>query len=152
MKMTKHLTFSRFFVVIVIVAAIFSTFLVVTPEKASADLWEDQVGMSTSQGEVGYAYGERGGNAQDIRMVIANLIRVFLGFIGLIFLIMIIFAGFRWMTASGNQDQVTKARETLTRGIIGLLVIVAAYSIATFVTKVALETTSGQQSQEINVP
>ncbi len=60
-------------------------------------------------------------------------ISTFLGLLGIIFLVLIIYAGYNWMTAGGDEEKVTIAKNTLTRAVIGLIIIVAAYSITYFV-------------------
>jgi hypothetical protein len=40
--------------------------------------------------------------------------------------------GFIWMTAGGNEEKVGKAKKMLVAGIIGLIIVVAAYAIARF--------------------
>ena len=65
--------------------------------------------------------------------IIAMVIKAFLGLLGIIFLILIIYAGYNWMTAQGDEEKVTKAKETLQRAVIGLIIIIAAYSITAFV-------------------
>jgi hypothetical protein len=65
--------------------------------------------------------------------IMATAIKAFLGLLGIIFLVLIIYAGFTWMTAQGEEEKVTRAKETLQRAIIGLIIIVAAYSITYFV-------------------
>ncbi|MDO8560073.1 MAG: hypothetical protein Q7S23_03510 [bacterium] len=49
--------------------------------------------------------------------------------LGLIFLVLIIWAGFKWMTAAGNEDQVTKARGYIKNAAIGLTIILVARMI-----------------------
>ena len=56
-----------------------------------------------------------------------------LGFLGLVAVVIILYGGFRWMTAGGNEDAVKKAKHTLTAGIIGLIIVLAAWGIARFV-------------------
>jgi amino acid transporter len=68
-----------------------------------------------------------------IGQMAAQIIQVALGFLAIIFLILIIFAGFRWMTASGNEEQVKKATKTITAAVIGLVVVLAAYTITYFI-------------------
>jgi cytochrome bd-type quinol oxidase subunit 2 len=63
---------------------------------------------------------------------IGNIIAVFLGLLGSIFVILIIYAGYTWMTASGNMEKVTKAQHTLRSAVIGLLVLVAVYAMWIF--------------------
>jgi hypothetical protein len=65
--------------------------------------------------------------------IIQVVISAFLGLLGIIFIILIIYSGFNWMTAQGDEEKVTLAKNTLTRAIIGLVRIVAAYSITYFV-------------------
>lgn len=65
--------------------------------------------------------------------IIATVIQVFLSLLGLIFIILILYAGYNWMSAGGDEQKVTKAKETIQRAIIGLVIIVLAYSITYFV-------------------
>jgi amino acid transporter len=64
---------------------------------------------------------------------IATLIKAFLGLLGMIFIILMLLAGYNWMTAGGEEEKVNKAKETIKRAIIGLIIIAAAYSITYFV-------------------
>jgi amino acid transporter len=65
--------------------------------------------------------------------ILSMVIRAFLSLLGIIFLVLIIVAGYNWMTAGGNDEKVTKAKSTIARAIIGLIIIVAAYAITYFV-------------------
>ena len=60
-----------------------------------------------------------------IGIVLASL----LAFLGVIFMLLTIYAGFLWMTAKGNDDQVRKAQKILQTTIIGLVIIALAYGI-----------------------
>jgi len=64
---------------------------------------------------------------------IAILIKTFLGLLGIIFIVLVVWAGYNWMTAGGNEDKVSKAKTTPTRAIIGLIITVSAYAITYFV-------------------
>ncbi|OGF15393.1 hypothetical protein A3G56_03175 [Candidatus Falkowbacteria bacterium RIFCSPLOWO2_12_FULL_45_10] len=64
---------------------------------------------------------------------VVSVINGILGLLGIIFLVLVLYAGFLWMTAAGNEDQVTKAKSILTTSIIGIVIIVAAYAIVKFV-------------------
>ena len=50
----------------------------------------------------------------------------FLGVMGLLFMIFIIYAGYLWMTARGNDEQVDRAKKMITQGVIGLAIIIGA--------------------------
>lgn len=71
-----------------------------------------------------------------VEVLAANIIRIILGFVGIIFLLLVIYAGFLWMVGGrdGNEEAISKAKSLLTNATIGLLVIVAAYSITYYVT------------------
>ncbi len=74
-----------------------------------------------------------GGDAGSLTTTIGSLISVLLGFLGVIFLILIIYAGLLWMTAGGNEDNVKKARGILLNSVIGLIILLSAYAISSFV-------------------
>jgi hypothetical protein len=69
----------------------------------------------------------------DARDVVINLINVLLGILGMIFLLLVLYGGFLWMTAGGNDDQAAKGRKIIGNGIVGLIVIFLAFAITTFV-------------------
>lgn len=57
----------------------------------------------------------------------------FLSLIGVILICYLIYAGYHWMTAQGDEQKVEKAKSTITRAIVGVIIIVAAYAISIFV-------------------
>jgi hypothetical protein len=69
----------------------------------------------------------------DLSTVIGTIVGAVLAFIGVIFLILMIYGGFLWMTASGNEQQVDKAKNLITAAIIGLIIIFAAYAITAYI-------------------
>lgn len=74
------------------------------------------------------------GNAPTpLTTIIGSIINVLLGFLGVVFLIILIYAGFLWMTAAGDKGKVEKAQDMIRQSIIGLVVIIAAFSISSFV-------------------
>lgn len=76
---------------------------------------------------------ETGLGERDPRDIAASVIRIILGFLGIVAVIIILLGGFKWMTAGGNEDKVGEAKKLITAGIIGLVIILAAFGIATFV-------------------
>jgi len=68
----------------------------------------------------------------DLKSTIGNLIRVFLGFLGIIAVVMVLLGGFKWMTASGNDEKVQDAKKLLVAGIVGLAIILSADAITTY--------------------
>lgn len=69
-----------------------------------------------------------GGNT-DLATIISTLITVVLGFLGIIFLVLTVSAGFKWMTSQGNEEDIKKAKGTIKNSIIGLIIVIAAYAI-----------------------
>jgi len=56
-------------------------------------------------------------------------IKTFLSILGIIFVILVIYAGYKWMMAQGDEGEVKKARSTLNRAVIGLIIIVGSFAI-----------------------
>ena len=75
----------------------------------------------------------------DVDIKLGQIIGYLLSFIGLIFLILVIYGGFMWMTAGGDAAKVSKAIELFTQASIGLLLISAAYVITKFVGDVVIK-------------
>lgn len=73
------------------------------------------------------------GPPTDPRVIAALVIRGFASLLGILFICYIVYAGFTWMTAGGNETKISRAKSTLVTGTIGMLVILAAYGIAQFV-------------------
>jgi hypothetical protein len=69
----------------------------------------------------------------DLEGTAVNLINTLLGLLGLIALVMILIGGFKWMTSGGNEEKVGEAKKLLGAGVVGLIIILAAYAIATYV-------------------
>lgn len=69
----------------------------------------------------------------DLQETIGNLIRVALGFLGVVAVCIVLFGGFKWMTAGGNDEKVSEAKRLLIAGLIGLAIILSAYAIVEFV-------------------
>ncbi len=68
----------------------------------------------------------------DARIVIIRLINLALTFLGLIAVILILWGGFKWMTAGGNDEAVGEAKKIIIASVIGLAIILSAYAIAQF--------------------
>lgn len=79
--------------------------------------------------------------SRDLRATIASIINVALSMLGIVALVIILFGGFKWMTAGGNDDQVAEARKIIVAGIVGLAVILSSYAIANFVLEQLIEAT-----------
>lgn len=65
--------------------------------------------------------------------LVQTLINAFLSIIGVLLLVYLLTAGYKWMTAHGEEEKVTEAKDTIKRAIVGVIIIVAAYAISVFV-------------------
>lgn len=132
--MKKLVSLCLFTLVIVFV------FSVVLPVLATDEGWQSP--GTTAQEmltEVGTTAGIEGGG--DITFIVGTIINVALSLIGIIMVVLIIYGGFLWMTARGEEKQVTKAKDVLTAAIIGLIIVLAAYAIARFVIQALVSAT-----------
>jgi hypothetical protein len=80
-------------------------------------------------------------NSADLGTVVIRVIQLALGFLGLIFLIMILIGGFTWMTSMGNEERLARAKKTISAAIIGTVVILLSWAIVSFVVNTANQVT-----------
>lgn len=69
----------------------------------------------------------------DPRTVVGKIINAALGFLGVIAVGIILMGGFKWMTAGGNEEKTGEAKKLLGAGIIGLIIILMSWAIASYV-------------------
>jgi len=84
--------------------------------------------------------------------IIARVIKVILSMLGIIFIILLIYAGLGWMTSGGNEEKVGKAKKTITAAIIGLVIVLSAYAITVFVIDNLIGSTIGSGSTDNVTP
>jgi len=70
---------------------------------------------------------------QSLDVTINNIITAVLGLVGIIALGVILYGGFRWMTAAGNEEAVGEAKKIITAGVIGLIIVIVAWAVVSFV-------------------
>lgn len=78
-------------------------------------------------------YDDPAVTSRSLLTTIGDLIGILLSLLGVIFLCLIIYAGFLWMTARGDSKQVQKAKDILGESIVGLVILFASYSISEWV-------------------
>lgn len=84
--------------------------------------------------DVAVTYGPfSAASSTSLASMLGIVIKAALSLLGIIFLIITILAGYKWMTAQGNEANVEKAKESLTRAVIGLLVTLSAWAIWMFI-------------------
>lgn len=124
----------KVFVLVFVSLVFFGSTVSLSFVNAAASSTQAQIAeqLQAAAGEKGAGFGE----AQDPRVTVVNIIRTALEFIGIIFIVLTLYAGFLWMTAGGNEEKVTKSKTLLFQATIGLAIIVSAYSITLMVAKI----------------
>ncbi len=95
---------------------------------------------TTNLASVKAGAGTNYGNA-DLPTLIGRFVSIILGVMGIILVVYIIMAGVAYMTAAGDDKKIQKAKDNIKNAIIGMFIILAAYSISTFV--ISLLVTAG---------
>lgn len=99
------------------------------------------------------ATGQAGGfnTGSDYTVVIGQIIKTALSIVGVIFVVLLGYGGFLWMTAEtgAGRNQLDKAKKVLIWAVLGLVLIVLAYAITSFVLT-TVENASQQQSTPVS--
>jgi uncharacterized membrane protein len=89
--------------------------------------------------------------ADAIPNLIGKIVGVALSFVGAIFFLLILYAGFLWMTAFGSSEKVDKAKSILEHAAVGLVIVLAAYAISKFVFGALTTATNNDSSSNTTV-
>jgi len=111
------------------------------PNLALADSWELFKSINEELDPVAEIYDAPFGEPQDPRVVIVRIIFYALGFLGVVFLVLILYAGFMWMTAGGNEERVATAKKIISQATVGLIIVITALAVTLFVFKVLTRAT-----------
>jgi len=79
----------------------------------------------------------------DLVTAVSNIINIILSVLGIIAVIIVLMGGFKWMTSQGNEEKVGEAKKLLSAGLIGLVIVLAAYAISRFVITNLITATAG---------
>jgi hypothetical protein len=113
-----------------IVAIFCSSVLLIFPALVSASSAFDNL---QNVGEKGATPPYAPAAEYKLSEIVGIVIQAFLGLLGVLFLTYMLYAGYSWMTAQGDEEKVTKAKDTIQRAIIGLVVTIGAYAISFWV-------------------
>jgi hypothetical protein len=92
--------------------------------------------------EIGDTAYNQSGTPTDIRVTVARLINISLGFLGIIFTTLVVYAGYQWMTSGGDSAKIGEAKKRVTAGVIGLIIILASWGVSMYVTSCIWQVTS----------
>ena len=133
MKLLKNILFRGFFLLLSLFF-VFHSSIVLAESQSRTNLLGAQTASTLT------------GSAADVPAVVGNFIALLLGLLGVIFLLLIVRAGFLWMTAQGDQKAITKAKDILIQSTVGLLILLSAYAISAFIIAKILVGTGGDAS------
>jgi hypothetical protein len=105
------------------------------PKTSNAGLFfEDKNSMTIDiQRGIVSANAGFGDTTKTPEAIIAEIIKIALGFLGVIFIILTIYAGFLWMTAMGESDKIGTAKEIFISSITGLIIVLSAYLLTNYI-------------------
>lgn len=106
-------------------------------------------------GEIGSQFGAaargagveqqvREGEGPPIVAFTYKIIKAALSIIGVLLVVLLVYAGYLWMTAGGEEEKITKAKQIIRNAIIGVAIVLAAYAISAFVVNRLLYAAGGQ--------
>lgn len=95
------------------------------------------LGVSSCPDQVGLCETAQAASMQngDISVFVGNIIKGIISVLGIIIFIFILYGGYLWLMSGGNEQMVKKSKEILTNATIGLIIVLAAYAITTFIMK-----------------
>jgi len=83
------------------------------------------------------ATGESGpynqADENSLPIILGLVINGALSLLGVIFIVLMVLAGYNWMTASGNEQRIEEAKDTIKRAIIGLVIVLGSWAIWNFI-------------------
>ncbi len=120
---------------IIIISGLLSLFLFPAAKAAGPEFRGAlENGMKNTRVEAGYTQaGETQAGGYALEVMIANVVKTALSFVGLLFFILTIYAGVMWMTAGGSEEKIGKAKRMLRNAVIGMIVVFASYAITALV-------------------
>ena len=113
---------------IIFIALMFSIF-----QTANASTLKETFDKSRNETARGTGHLDLSLSQKTPEQIVAQAIKILLAFLGVIFLILMMYGGFKWMLSGGNSEDVSAAKKIIKNGFIGLIIILAAYGITSMV-------------------
>jgi hypothetical protein len=98
--------------------------------------FKESTGLDSTAEKTGHKEQALFGDEAQLETGAGTIIAAILSFVGVIFMVLLVYGGILWMTAGGNDNQVERARKIITESIIGLIVVMLAYAISVFLLSV----------------
>ncbi len=129
----KHLSYK--------ISGVVATALATFPAIALAQQQNPFQQAGNLAGEVGSNAGL--GQPKPLTQIVGQILNIALGFLGILLLAYLLYAGFLWMTSGGDSKKADAAATMIKNAIIGLIIIVAAFAISSFVLGSLVNATTG---------
>lgn len=98
------------------------------PLKVEGYDFEQDSGLGATAEETGHT--ESGAfSSGSLAGGVGGVINAGLSLLGVLFLLLIIYGGYLWMTGGGNEEQIGRAKKIITSAVTGLIIVGAAYAI-----------------------
>ncbi len=110
-----------------------SSFFAMTVIPASAQLLkpskvnEYNTNINNMAGQTGYS------TTDTLEKNLSIVIRILLGILGTVFIFLMFIAGQNWMRAGGNEEKITKAKQQIWSLVIGLIIVLGAYAVSSWI-------------------
>lgn len=122
------------FGVVALVIFVSPLFVLIPPAGAQNSTGSaDNFGLDSAAAAAGVK--GKAGSPQAAQQIIGQFIGIALSFVGVIFLILVIWGGIKWMTAQGEEEKISSAKKIISAAVVGLILVFAAYLITSFVLK-----------------
>ncbi|HTM68498.1 MAG TPA: hypothetical protein VL426_04305 [Candidatus Binatia bacterium] len=89
--------------------------------------------LANLKGSLNSTAGSAGLTSKPLPQLVGSFIAAALGLLGVVLVVLVVYAGFIWMTAQGNEEKIKKAKGMITSAVVGMIIIFAAYAITNFV-------------------
>lgn len=107
------------------------------PSIVSAQLAQSNVNVQQTAAAAGVSGGA------DLIQILGRIIGIALGFIGIVFLVILLYSGYEWMTAGGDVAKVESAKKRIRNAVIGLILIASAWAITSYILNALTGATGG---------
>ncbi|MFH0856901.1 MAG: pilin [bacterium] len=125
-------------ILIILLISLCIGFVNAQEEPQAEKIWTDNLGKVVNETE----YEQTVNNEQSgLISILSQYIKLFLTLLSIVFVLLIIYAGFLWMSAGGNDDQVAKSKTIIKNSLIGLIIALSAYATAYYIVEKSVRNT-----------
>jgi len=145
MKIKITIFFAAIFLSLMLIDSVLAESAVSGGSGSSGQVLSDQAANELKKQDTAFLEAAGLGTKVSLSQMVSYVIKLVLSLLGIIFVILIIYAGFIWMTAAGNDEKIAQAKKTIISATIGLAIVLAAYAITYFVIDQLLIATQGSE-------